>query len=168
MVKMPNWLVAFIDACKLDGGNTWGDRPSNPQHRRVANGDIVGRYHSHMGSISVNGSTVTINGNRIIVDGQVIDDEIPEGVFRIEIVGKADQVTCDKELTVIGTIQGNVSAGGSVSCDNVGGNVESKGSVSCDNVGGDAVALNGSISCDDIGGSATATKISADTIHNGK
>ena len=52
------------------------------------------------------------------------------------------------------SVEGNINAGGSVNCDSISGSVRAGGSVTCDDIGGDVTA-GGSVTCDHIGGSCT-------------
>lgn len=64
----------------------------------------------------------------------------------LEIWGSAD---------IGGSVSGNVTAGVSVNCDNVGNNVSAGNSVNCDDVGNNVSAGN-SVNCDDVGNDANA------------
>lgn len=93
--------------------------------------------------------------------------------------GPALNIRSDFAVNCEGDVEGNIEAGGSVTCNDVGGDVKASGSVTCDSVKGhvnasgsvtcDNVAGNvqagGSVSCDDIGGSVTAgTSVNCDSV----
>ena len=88
-----------------------------------------------------------------------------DSVFAVSVDGEVQgnvragsSVSCDD-------VGGDVKAGGSVNCDAIGGNVSSGGSVNCDDVEG-SVSANGSVTCGDVGGSVTAGgSLSCDEVH---
>lgn len=100
-------------------------------------------------------------GNRVITQNElkgIPEEEMPmiqlsletvqmsEGNLHIEIWGSAQ---------IRGSIQGDVSAGTSVSCEGVQGDVNAGGSVSCVSVAGNTNA-GGSVSCDTVAGNVYA------------
>lgn len=106
------------------------------------------------------GGDIDCVGGQILVDGKVVHEK--EGyILRIVIESMENEsmenktfpinVNSDKAVTVRGNVQGNVDAGGSVSCNNVIGNVKAGGSCSCDDVNG-SVTAGGSVNCDNVGG----------------
>lgn len=103
------------------------------------------------------GASVSVINDVVYVNGQPWkQDGVPEtGVLRIEVKGSVGSLVCDRDVKIVGNVEGDVKAGGSVSCDRVGGKVEAGGSVSCDGVGGD-VKSGGSVSCDEVRGSVYA------------
>ena len=100
-------------------------------------------------------------------------------MFSFQYEGAAQNIRCAFDLMINGTVMGNISAGGDVSCDEVYGGVEADGDVSCDavtggveahgdvscgNVGG-AVNAGGDVSCDDVGGAVNACwDVSCDSV----
>lgn len=72
----------------------------------------------------------------------------------LKITGRVEQLEIRGSATIDGDVYGNVSAGGSVSCDNVDGNVSAGASIGCDNVGGN-VSAGTSIGCDNITGNVS-------------
>lgn len=107
-----------------------------------------------MGKMTINGVTyegnnISICNNGVIIDGKVQGDSLSKDV--IEIKGDVQSVSCDKSLTIIGSIKGNADARGSINCDKIGGDVNAGGSVNCDDVGGN-VSAGGSVNCDDVAG----------------
>lgn len=103
-----------------------------------------------------NGNSISIQGDRVIIDGNIVES-VNKGI-KIEIVhGPIDSIYSDKSLTIVGNINGNVAAGGSVSCDTVVGNITTKKSVACDDVEGDIFA-GGSVNCDKVTGNVTSKK----------
>lgn len=75
--------------------------------------------------------------------------------FRFQYEGPAQDLNCAFDLEITGTVYGDVTAGGDVSCDNVAGDVRANGDVSCDNVAG-SVTAGGDVSCDNVDGNVTA------------
>lgn len=71
---------------------------------------------------------------------------LPKGNLCIEIWGSAQ---------IKGNVQGDVSAGTSVTCDGVQGDVNAGGSVTCDSVAGD-VNAGGPVTCDTVAGDIKA------------
>lgn len=116
-----------------------------------------------MGNMTINGrsfsgSNITITDGRIIVDGKDVTDTTGvdmKSILEVKITGDVGSVRCDKGLTVMGNVQGNVDAQGGVSCNDVGGDVRASGAVSCDDIKGN-VHAGGSVSCDDVGGNVQA------------
>lgn len=76
---------------------------------------------------------------------------------RIEIcyAGAALNIKSDFSVYVNGEVDGDIEAGGSVTCDDVGGDIDSGGNVTCDDVKGN-VRAGGSVTCDNVGGNVTA------------
>lgn len=96
-------------------------------------------------------SIITINGSKIEVEGGANSISISNGEIRIGGVliqsglsGKVDvhwsgplaNLTADGSVTVAGNVEGYVSAGGSVHCEDVKGSINAGGSVRCGKVGG--------------------------------
>lgn len=108
--------------------------------------------------ISINGKTFSGN-NVTIINGKVTIDGVDAGVDsnkeKITIQGNVASLQCDHDVEVKGNVTGDVAAGGSVSCNDVGADVTASGSVNCDNVQGN-VDAGGSVNCDDVGGSVKA------------
>ena len=107
----------------------------------------------------LNGTNVNIVNGRVIIDGVEVTVDGVTGTNTREVViriegAKVDQVTADGSVKC-NNVTGNVNARGSVNCDDIGGAVDAGGSVNCDNVQGN-VNAGGSVNCDDIGGSVTA------------
>ncbi len=73
-------------------------------------------------------------------------DQMPEGNFCIEIWGSAQ---------IEGSIQGDVSAGTSVTCEGVQGDINAGYSVTCANVAGD-INARGSVTCASVAGDINA------------
>ena len=94
-------------------------------------------------TIRCNGSNVTIQNNRVIVDGKVISTNAIEQ-SDVTIYGDVENIKCEGSASC-DNVKGNINAEGSVSCDDVGGNIECGGSVHCDSIAGD-VKAGGSIS----------------------
>jgi len=116
-----------------------------------------------MGSCTVNGKTyhgnnISVVNNKVYIDGKAIEEgdqtnsdkvniTFTEGTFeRIEVVG---------DVEIKGDVKGDVSANGSINCNDITGNANSGGSMNCDDIGGNANS-GGSINCDDIKGNASA------------
>ncbi len=69
--------------------------------------------------------------------------------------GPALNIVSDFAVTVEGTVDGGVTAGGDVQCDVVGGDVRAEGDVTCDAVGG-SVNAGGDVTCDTVAGQVSA------------
>ena len=93
--------------------------------------------------------------------------------------GPALNVSSVLNLRVNGTVQGDASAGGSITCEGIGGSANAGGNVTCDGVGGDisaggnvacdqvygSIEAGGSVSCDAVGGNVSAgTSVTCDAI----
>jgi hypothetical protein len=89
------------------------------------------------------GNNVTVINGVVTVDGSPVLDTGNKNV-EVKIEGSVGELRADGSVTVSGTVTGNVDAGGSVNCDDVGGNVSAGGSVNCDDVGG-SVNAGGSV-----------------------
>ena len=85
--------------------------------------------------VEYSGRSVSITNGQVVIDG-VIVTKVPDNVMSVEIKGTIDTLNCDRSVNVNGKIMGNVTANGSVNCDDVGGNVVANGSVNCDRVYG--------------------------------
>lgn len=97
-----------------------------------------------MAKITIDGRTfegdcVSIINGTVVIDGASQGGTL-NGDVRLEIVGTLTNLKTDASVNMTGQIKGDVEAGGSVRCDDVGGNVNCGGSVSCDDVGGDVTA----------------------------
>ena len=117
-----------------------------------------------MTTVIIEGKTYSINpGDLLIVIGRdvVVNKGIvgtlnePHADQKITIEGELLNVNSLKSIVVKGTVEGNVNAGDSVSCQNVAGNVASGSSVTCSNVGVN-VSSGGSANCGDVGGNVSA------------
>ncbi len=75
--------------------------------------------------------------------------------FCFQYEGPAQNLNCSFDLEVTGTVYGDVSAGGDITCGNVGGSVSASGDITCDNVGGN-IRAGGDVTCDKVDGSVTA------------
>lgn len=86
-----------------------------------------------MAKMNIDGRTFT--GNSIsIVNGVVTIDGVQQdgtlsGQVQLKIEGTLDSLTTDASVNMKGQINGDVEAGGSVNCDDVGGSVNAGGSV---------------------------------------
>lgn len=104
---------------------------------------------SSNGNITINGKTykgrsVSVNNNKVYIDGKRVDDkELPSTILEIEVKGDLVELTADGSVNC-DNVKGDVKAGGSVNCDDVGGNVDAGGSVNCDDVRG-SVNAGGSV-----------------------
>ncbi len=87
--------------------------------------------------------------------------------------GQALNVSSVLSLRVSGNVQGDASAGGSITCDLVGGNAMAGDNITCDGVGG-SVTAGGSVTCDQVygsveaGGSVTCDSVGGDVSAGGK
>ena len=75
--------------------------------------------------------------------------------FRFQYEGPAQDVNCAFDLEITGSVYGDVSADGDVTCDDVAGSVSASGSVTCDDVTGN-VSAGGNVTCDSIRGDVRA------------
>lgn len=136
-------------------------RQKNNIAGRVVQGDLVGRNRK-MSSIVINGNridvpdgaNVIIKEGNIIVGGSCLAENIDANTT-IQWEGPIGDVICHRSMNISGNVDGNIDAGGSVTCQDVTGSVDAGGSINCNNVGGDADA-GGSIHCGNIGGDADA------------
>lgn len=110
-----------------------------------------------MASISFNGRTVNLgaggtyreicvnNKGAVYVEGDVVNEfgnifsitNTPHITFE-GFVGNITVQTASAQVN--GDVQGNVKAGGFVTCNNVGGSVDASGSINCNNVNSNADA----------------------------
>jgi len=115
-------------------------------------------------SVSIKGNTIYVNGQpwhegdklsgivKIVVEGQVGKLDVEHG--NVEVHGDvAGNVECGGSCQVTGSIGRDLDAGGSVQCGDVMGNVSAVMSVNCLNVGGD-VDASGNVCCGKVGGTA--------------
>ena len=89
----------------------------------------------------------------------------------IKAGGSVDCGEVGKGVTAGGSVNcdsvvGDISAGGSVTCDTVSGNVSAGGSVTCDDVGG-SVSAGANVTCDEVGGDVRANSVQCDEISGG-
>lgn len=105
------------------------------------------------------GNNVSIINDKVYIDGKLMTDDESSKSTKIEITIEAgttiNKIEVDGDLEVKGSISGDVSAQGSVKCNDIGGNDSSGGSITCDDIGGNANA-GGSVKCDDISGNVNA------------
>lgn len=85
------------------------------------------------GRVNVNGVTyegnnVSIENNRIYIDGVLQGQDPLSGVVAIEISGDLNNFSCDANATVNGEIKGDVEVNGTLQCGPIEGNVEINGS----------------------------------------
>ena len=96
---------------------------------------------------------VLFRGHNYIGSGNVDGHQKKRIEFCYE--GPAINIHSDFSVTCQGDVEGDIKAGGSVDCGEVGKGVTAGGSVNCDTVGGN-VSAGGSVTCDDVGGSVSA------------
>lgn len=90
-----------------------------------------------MNRITINGKTITCSGNNVVIrNGKVIMDgntiqKCSSGDIRVVIEGDVNNIDCDVSVTVRGNVDGDIDAGGSVTCGNVSGDIDAGGSVKC-------------------------------------
>ena len=111
------------------------------------------KYSNNYSNVTVNGKTIRVQGSsitvindKIIVDGRELDEAlntpnitvIVEGDCKIlsacgnvEIKGNAGNIDCRGSCHVEGDVGGNIDASGSVTCGDVGGDIDASGSVKC-------------------------------------
>ena len=98
------------------------------------------------------GSNITISGGTVSVGGSKVASY---GEEKVELIGGVNNLSSDRSITVKGNVIGDVHAGGSVSCNDVGGSIKTSGSVSCEQVEGN-VNAGGSVNCDEVRGDVNA------------
>ena len=98
-----------------------------------------------MNRITINGKTITCSGNNVVIrNGKVIMDGntiqkcssgdirvVIEGDVSVTVRGNARIVNCGGSCEVSGNVDGDIDAGGSVTCGNVSGDIDAGGSVKC-------------------------------------
>lgn len=87
------------------------------------------------------------------------EDELPlEKLNRIpfEYEGPALNISSALSVTINGSVNGNVCAGGNIDCTNVSGNVSVMGDINCTRVDGSVYSAEGDVDCGDVGGKVTA------------
>lgn len=106
--------------------------------------------------VTYEGNTVKVVNNKVWVNGKRVDNSKPDkdGILTVKVEGVLQNLTTDCNVEA-GLVQGNVDAGGSVSCDDVDGYVDAGGSVEAGNVGG-YVDAGGSVRCGNVGGDIDA------------
>lgn len=105
--------------------------------------------------VTYEGNSVSIINGKVIIDGVCQVTDKLTGVVKIEVTGNLTSLETDAPVTVHGNVLGNVKAGGSVQCNDVGNNVDSGGSCNCGDVGGD-VDAGGSVNCGKVNGDVDA------------
>ncbi len=100
-------------------------------------------------------------GNRVITQNElkgISEEDVPMIPLSLESEQMPKENLCIEiwgSAQIRGYIQGDVSAGTSVSCDGVQGDINAGGSVTCDSVAGD-VNAGGSVTCDTVAGDINA------------
>jgi len=104
-----------------------------------------------MNTIIINGTkiqtsskSISVNGNSIYVDGNLILDNL-KGTIDIKFEGDLANLHCQGSATIYGNIKGNVDIGSSLNCKDIIGNVDAGGSIKCGSVSGD-IDAGGSVS----------------------
>lgn len=111
---------------------------------------------------------VQFRGNKLLK----ADEYDPETIIRLQIGENEADVEICGSAKIEGDINGDVTAGGTVVCNNVQGDVNAGSAVTCDDVEGD-VNANGCVTCDDVegdvqaNGSVTCDNIEGDVNANG-
>lgn len=92
------------------------------------------------------GQNISINGNKVTVDGVVQDGELV-GDIRIEIYGDVDHIDSGSgDVTVSGSAGTVSTMSGSVECGSVGGFVKTmSGNVTCGAVTGSVSTMSGNV-----------------------
>jgi cytoskeletal protein CcmA (bactofilin family) len=103
------------------------------------------------------GSVITVNGNRIEIEGDARGVVISggtitvggkvvasglEGIVRVIWEGPLANLTASNNVEVHGDVHGDLKADNNVSCGNVGGSIKAGNNVSCGDVGGGVRAGN--------------------------
>lgn len=86
---------------------------------------------------------VRVNGNTVIVNGDVIGTDFKNPLEVRVLEGAVANIEADGSVHA-GEVTGNVSAGGSVHAEDIGGNVSAGGSVKANDIAGN-VSAGGSI-----------------------
>ena len=116
-----------------------------------------------MTTITVNGqrieldtsvSEVRISGDSVFVGGRAVVSGL-SGIVEVRWQGPLASLEADAPVTVNGDVQGDVSAGSSVTARKVQGSVRAGGSVHCGDVQG-GVQAGGSVCCGRVGGGVPA------------
>lgn len=94
--------------------------------------------------IQTDGKSISIQGDKVFVDGKVVKDGL-SGIVKVEFKGDLASLQSDSSVVVHGNVQGDVDAGGSIECGDVGGSVDAGGSVRSSKVGGN-IDAGGSVS----------------------
>jgi hypothetical protein len=94
--------------------------------------------------IQTNGKNISVIGNQVCIDGQMILGDL-SGIVEIKFEGDLASLKCQGSATINGNIKGDVDIGGSLSCNDIIGNVDVGGSIKCGNISGD-VDAGGSVS----------------------
>ena len=84
----------------------------------------------------VSGRNITVDNDKIIVDGKVLQSNLT-GIVKIEWHGDLAKLECNT-CEIHGAVSGNVNAN-TVKCNDVGGDVDAN-TVKCGNINGDVVA----------------------------
>lgn len=86
--------------------------------------------------IQTNGKNISINNDVIKVNGKVIMSDL-SGQVDIRFEGDLANLECDGNVTVNGIVNGDINAGGNISCGAVGRDADAGGNIICGNVGRD-------------------------------
>jgi len=100
------------------------------------------------------GSSVSINNNKIVINGNEINDS--SKVINITIEGNVETVAVDycEKIVVNGFVNKLSTTSGDVECGNVNQSVKTvSGDIECGNVGGDVSTTSGDIKAQNINGS---------------
>lgn len=111
------------------------------------------KYNNYYSSVTCNGKTIRVQGSsitvindKIIVDGKELDESMDfknitvivegdchtlEACGDVEIRGNCNFVECSGSCHIEGNVEGDVEASGSVTCGDVGGDIDASGSVRC-------------------------------------
>lgn len=102
------------------------------------------------------GANVSIIDGIVKVNGKVIADETKAGQpCEVHVQGDIGDLRCDGNAYITGNVKGDVDAGGSVECHDVGKSVDAGGNVAYSNVGGD-VDAGGSVNAGGVHGDVDA------------
>ena len=103
---------------------------------------------------------VIYRGHRLVTEDPYILDS---GLEKIPLVikGNPKNVTSVLSVHVDGNIVGDISAGGSINCDNIEGSAAAGCNINCDDIWGNASA-GGRINCDTVKGSVFASNVTCD------
>lgn len=102
-----------------------------------------------IGNTTFNGRSVSISGNRVIIDGIDVTDKLPEQKqYKIEVNGNLEKLKVDacQTISVTGNVDTISTQSGDVDCGDVNGPISTmSGDVDCGNVSGSISTMSGNV-----------------------